>query len=52
MKDAQAIMDKAIELSNRDKLPLVVFGRSLGGAASINVLSQPGYKNAAQALIL
>lgn len=52
MTDAQAIMRKAVELARRDGLPLVVFGRSLGGAASINTLSQPEFTHSAKALIL
>ena len=52
MKDAQAIMIRGVELAHRDKLPLFVFGRSLGGAASINVLSQPAFKYSAKGLIL
>jgi fermentation-respiration switch protein FrsA (DUF1100 family) len=52
MKDAEAIMNRGIELSKRDSLPLVVLGRSLGGAASINVLSKPAHKNSVKALIL
>lgn len=52
MTDSKAIMEKAIELSKRDKLSLIVFGRSLGGASSINTLSQPTFKYAAKGLIL
>ena len=52
MTDSEAIMRKAVELSRRDKLPLIVFGRSLGGAASIHTLSQPEFAYSAKALIL
>lgn len=41
MRDAAAILKKGVELSQRDHLPLFVFGRSLGGAAAIHTLSRP-----------
>ena len=41
MNDARSILRKGSELSKRDELPLIMLGRSLGGASSINTLSQP-----------
>lgn len=41
MNDAAAILRKGISLSERDRIPLFVFGRSLGGAAAIHTLSRP-----------
>jgi abhydrolase domain-containing protein 13 len=41
MRDAVAIFKKGVYLAERDHLPLFVFGRSLGGAAAIHVLSRP-----------
>ena len=52
MSDAKTILNKGIELANRDKLPLFVLGRSLGGASAINTLSQSEYKHAVKGLIL
>ena len=52
MTDAKAILRKGIELSKRDELPLIMLGRSLGGASSINTLSQPEFKYAVKGLIL
>jgi alpha-beta hydrolase superfamily lysophospholipase len=40
MRDAVAIFRRGIEIAERDQLPLFVFGRSLGGASAIHVLSQ------------
>jgi len=37
--DAKSIFYKAMELAKRDKLPLFVFGRSLGGYSAISTLS-------------
>lgn len=52
MTDSTAILSRGIELSKRDELPLIIFGRSLGGASSIHALSQPEFKYAAKGLIL
>jgi fermentation-respiration switch protein FrsA (DUF1100 family) len=52
MRDSKAILSKGVELSKRDKIPLIVFGRSLGGASSIHTLSDPEFKYAAKGLIL
>lgn len=52
MIDSKAILRKAIEIAKDSQLKLFVFGRSLGGAASIGVLSLPEFKNAVRGLIL
>lgn len=52
MKDAAKIFEKGIELGKRDNLPVLVLGRSLGGAAAIHVLSRPEFKYAAKGLVL
>jgi hypothetical protein len=52
MTDSKAIMAKGVELSKRDDIPLIIFGRSLGGASSISTLSEPEFKYAAKGLIL
>jgi predicted peptidase len=45
-------MGKAIELSDRDNIPIFVLGRSLGGFSAISTLSQKPFFNAARGLIL
>lgn len=52
MKDAAKIFEKGVELGRRDKLPVFVLGRSLGGAAAIHVLSRPEFKYDAKGLVL
>jgi alpha-beta hydrolase superfamily lysophospholipase len=52
MTDAETILDKGIELSKRDGLPLVILGRSLGGAVSIRTFSIPKYRYLAKGIIL
>jgi len=41
MTDAKTILREAIKRSHEEKLPLFIFGRSLGGATAIYVLSLP-----------
>ena len=43
-KDAEAILNEAISIAQRDKKKLYVFGTSLGGAVTIYVSGLPRIK--------
>jgi hypothetical protein len=40
-KDAHAVLDYAIDSAQNQKIPLFIYGRSLGGAVTIYVSSHP-----------
>ena len=51
-KDSVSILEKAIEIAKYKNLPIVVFGRSLGGAAALYACTQEKIASNIQGIIL